>query len=241
MYKTRLFLDELSIREERAMVESYIQHARLLEDIDIDDFYGAFPDGFNLAPEIGLPVMEAGQALYDLHHRHGVQAGEVIRDQIKVHADLIRKGQIPINSLLGMIVGKRGAEKRTAEPLMVFPTPDGATWEDIQIKLVSRDSLTVRAGKVTKQYHGFDLGFRDRRKVDRLNQQWELLETFAQNDGILNWQSVGSQRGTQKRVEALNKLLRAFFRLPDNPIKRYKKKVGWVAKFQIFDNSFGKS
>ncbi len=241
MYKTRLFLDELSTKEERVMVESYIQHARRLEEIGIDDFYTAFPDGFALAREINKPVMEAGQLLYDLHHRHGVQAGEVIRDQIKIHADLIRKGQIPISSLLGMVVGKRGAEKRTAGPLKVFPTPDGATWEDIQIELVSRESLTVRVGRVTKQYHGFDMGFRDNRKTDRFTKQWELLEGFAQNHGTLNWQSVGSRGGVQKQVESLNKLLRTFFRLPDNPIAPYRRKIGWVAKFQVFDSSFGKS
>ncbi|MEE8577506.1 MAG: hypothetical protein V3T31_09650, partial [candidate division Zixibacteria bacterium] len=222
------------------MAESYMQHARRLEEIEIDDFYERFPDGYTLVPEIDLPAEEAGEALYDLHHRHGVQAGEVIRDQIKAHADLIRKSKVVANSLLGMIVGKRGAEKLMAGPLKVFPTPDGATWEDIQIELVSRDSLTVRVGKVTKQYHGFDLGFRDNRKVDRFTKQWELLEVFAQNHGTFNWQSEGSERSMQKRIEGLNKLLRAFFQLPNNPIAPYKKQVGWVAKFKIFDSSYGK-
>lgn len=241
MYKTRLFLDRLSTKDDRMMVLGYIQHARLLEDIDIDDFYERFPDGFPLAREIGLPSEQAGQSLYDLHHRHGVQAGEVISNQIKQHADVIRRGQIPANSLLGMIVGKSETGKRTTVPLKFFPTPDGTCWEGIQIDMVSRDSLVVRARNITRRYHGFDLGFRDARRVDMLNKQWELLEVLAQNGGTLNWQSVGSQKGLQKRVEELNKLLRAFFGLPDNPIERYKKRIGWVARFQILDKSYGKS
>lgn len=93
---------------------------------------------------------------------------------------------IPPNSLLGMIVRKPGAGKQAASKSKFFPTPDGTCWKDIQIETVSRDSLIVRAGKVTKQYHGFDMSFRDRRKIDRLGNQWELLEKLAQNRGTIN-------------------------------------------------------
>ena len=191
--------------------------------------------------EIDLPVATAAQLLYDLHHRHGTQAAEVINVHIKRHADGIRKGQIPPNSLLGMIVSKPSTEKRGLRPPMVFPTPDGTCWKDVQIEMVSRESLVVRLGNTTKRYHGFDMGFRDNRQVDMLNKQWDLLEAFAVNSGTLDWEAKGFKRPTQKRIEELNKLLCRFFRLTDNPIAPYKKKVGWVTKFQIIDSTFGKS
>ena len=241
MYQTRLFLDPLGKKDERKMVENYIGHARFLEDIGIDDFYERFPDCFVIAREIDLPKAEAGQLLYDLHERHGRQAAEVITSQISKHSDEIRKGRIPPNSLLGMIVGKRGHRKLGNGPPKLFPTPPGTQWKDIQIDMVSRESLVARVGGITKRFHGFDMGFRDGRRVDMLNKQWDLLETLAMNNGTLNWDAKGFKRPTQKRIEELNKVLRYFFGLTDNPIAPYKKKVGWVAKFQIFDKMSGKS
>jgi hypothetical protein len=241
MYQTRLFLDPLGTKDERMMVENYMGHARLLEEIGIDDFFERFPDGFSMARGIDLPIAKAGQLLYDLHNRHGRQTAEVVNSQISKHSDDIRKGRIPPNSLLGMIVGKPDSRKPAKGPLKYFPTPSGTHWKDIQIDMVSRDSLVVRVGSITKRFHSFDMGFRDHRRVDMLNKQWDLLETLAMNRGTLNWEAEGFKRPTQKRIEELNKLLRYFFGLPDNPIAPYKKGVGWVAKFQIFDKTSGKS
>ena len=241
MYQTRLFLDPLGKKEERKMVENYIGHTRLLEEIGIDDFYERFPDCFVIAREIDLPIAEAGQLLYDFHVRHGRQTADVVNSQISENSDDIRKGRIPTNSLLGMIVGKPGTRKPAKGQSKFFPTPTGTQWKDIRIDMVSRESLVVRVGGITKRFHGFDMGFRDRRRVDMLNKQWDLLETLAMNNGTLNWDAKGFKRPTQKRIEELNKLLRYFFGLPDNPIAPYKKLVGWVAKFQIFDKTSDKS
>lgn len=241
MYQTRLFLDPLEEKDERMMVESYVRHARLLEDIGIEDFYERFPDGFGLVRAMDLPIEKAAEQLYELHRRHGAQAAEVINDQIRLHADSLRKGSIPPYSLLGMIVGKRHSKKPSGGPTKLFPTPLGTKWEDIQIDMVSRDSLVVRVGNVTKRYHGFDMGFRDHRRVDMLNKQWKMLETLAENEGALDWEAEGFRRPTQKRIEVLSKLLRLFFGLHDNPIAPYKKGIGWVAKFQISDKTSGKS
>lgn len=241
MYQTRLFLDSLGKKDERMMVENYMGHARLLEEIGIDDFFERFPDGFSMARGIDLPIAKAGQLLYDLHNRHGRQTAEVVNSQISKHSDDIRKGRISPHSLLGMIVGKSDSRNSTKGSSKFFPTPTGTQWTDIQIDMVSRDSLVVRVGSITKRFHGFDIGFRDNRQVDMLNKQWDLLETFAMNRGTLDWEAKGFKRPTQKRIEELNKLLRYFFGLPDNPIAPYKKRVGWVARFQICDKTSGKS
>ncbi len=240
MYRTRLFVDPLENRDDVVMVESYIQHARTLEDLDIDGFYDRFPDGYHIARAVGQPVMEAGQMIYDLHNRHGRQAGAVIRKQIELNAELIRTGELPPKSLLDMIVSKPGPKRSKAGSTVRFPTPEGMCWEEVEIDLVSRDSLVVRVGDTKKRYHGFDMGFRDGRRVDMLNRQWELLETLAENRGVLDWQSTGLKRPTQKRVEELNKTLKSFFGMNDNPMHPYEKGTGWVAKFQITDKSFGK-
>ena len=238
-YAVRLFLDKLKDRDDRLMVESYIQHARRLEELDIDSFYGHFPNGFEIVNALDLPTMEAGQLVYDLHHRHGIQVGKVIKSQIELNSDAIRKREIPSDSLLGMIIGKRGEKTKPGKPTMRFSTPPGTRWEDVSIEIMSKDSIRVKVGKITKRYSAFDIGFTDHRRGDMLNKQWNLLETFAVNDGILNWDDTkGLKRPTQKRIETLNKLFRLLFGIDSNPIRPYKKGVGWVARCHISDSSF---
>jgi hypothetical protein len=138
-----------------------------------------------------------------------------------------------------MIVGKPGAQKQPGKPTMRFPTPPGTKWQDIQIEIVSKDSIRVRVAKITKTYSAFHIGFTDHRRGDMLNKQWDLLETFAVNDGTLDWDDTkGFKRPTSKRIETLNKLFRLLFGISSNPILPYEKGVGWVAKFQISDSSF---
>ncbi len=241
MYKTDLFHDKLARPEDVRMVESYIQHARTLEELDIDAFFGRFPDGFSMASAMDFPAMKAGQVLYDLHHRHGKQVGEVIKRQIKVNADLIRTGEIEPKSLLGMIVSASTKGRSDDMSLKRFPMPKGKDWKDVKIELVSNDSLVVRVGDTTKRCLGFDMGFRDGRRVDMLNKQWELLETLAESDGVLDRDAVGLKRPTQKRVEELSNTLKRFFGLNENPMHRYKKGTGWIAKFKITDKATRKT
>lgn len=240
-YKIKLFCDPLVNQDDVVMVESYVGHSRSLEEFTIEDFYERFPGGFDIVRAMDMSDMEAGQAIFDLHQRHGRQVAEVIQSQIALHSETIRKGIVHPKSLLGMIVAGSSREVTVVDSTRRFPTPAGISWEGIEIQLVSRDSVLIRAGSVSKRYHGFDMGFRDARRVDMLNSQWELLESLAESNGSFDWQSKGLKRSTQKRVEELSKTLKKFFGIKENPLHRYKKGVGWVARFSISDKSYGKS
>lgn len=241
MYKVQLFEDSLEDRADRLMVESYIQHAGLLEQLSIDSFLTKFPDCFETINAMPGPVEESAQRLYDLHHRHGNQVGTVVLEQIKSNADKLRNGEIKPDSLLGMIVGKSLSRKRHPLPPDRFPLPEGTDWPQIMISTVTNSSIVVRANGVTKRYTAFDIGFTDNRKKDLLNSQWDLLVQFAENSGQIQAATSGFKRGLQKHVQALNRTLRTFFDLPSNPINRYSPQEGWTTKFQIVDNIGGKS
>ena len=142
---------------------------------------------------------------------------------------------------LDMVVGKREVARGDAEVPKRFPTPRGATWKEIEIDIDSGETIVVRTRGVTRKYHASDVGFRDNRMVDRFTGQWELMEAFAQNGGRIGWGSGGARKRWHKDIQKLNKLLRTFFGLSSNPIARYSRKDGWVAKFQIRDTSYGKS
>lgn len=240
MYQIRLFQDKLDSKNGRLMTESYIRHVRALEEIDIDTFFECFPDGFILARELNLPVNEAAQLLYDLHNRHGCQTAEVINSQIRKQADRIRTGQIPQSSLLGMILGKSGLKKQNKNPTKFFPTPEGTQWKDVNIELVSNDSIRVKVGNIIKRFSGFNIGFTDERKGDLLDHQWELLMLFAEKNGEISTKTIGYKPNLQKPIQTLNRRLRILFGIMSNPIKRYSSKSGWTTKFKISDKSAGK-
>lgn len=239
-YETRLFLDPLKKKDDRIMVENYIGHAQILEELGIDDFFERFPDGLGLINDLDYPVEKSAELLYELHHRHGAQAAEVINDQIRNNADDIRTGRISSSSLLGMISGQSGSKKKVSRPPIRFPTPPGIGWGDISIDLVSEDSVRICIAGITKRYTGFDMGFTDQRRGDMLDRQWELLRLFAEKDGEFSSRTVGFLPKFQKPIQTLNKKLRAFFRLDSNPINHYSKRFGWTTKFQISDKTYGK-
>ena len=164
----------------------------------------------------------------------------MINNQIAQHAEIIRKGELAENSLLGMIAGKSNKGKTDNRLAKHFPIPEGTQWKDITIELVSNESIRVKVNGEVERYIGFDIGFTDHRRKDMLNKQWDLLVLLAENGGAITWDSSGHKRTTSKQIQELNKILRQFFNLQENPIAPYNKKDGWVAKFVITDKSSGK-
>ncbi len=241
MYRIQLFHDSLQNKSDRMMVENYIRHARILERLDITEFMGKFPDCFNTINAIPGSPSKSSQILYDLHHRHGCQAGKVIADQIAMNSDKIRTGDIRPDSLLGLIVGSSLSRTKQHLPPDRFPSPDGTDWPEIVISILSKDSLAIHTNGMTKRYSAFNIGFTDHRKKDMLNKQWDLLYQFAENHGQISVDSTEYKKGLQKHVQALNKTLKAFCGLSTNPINAYTKKDGWTIKFQIVDKTYGRN
>jgi len=240
-YKTRLFVDKLESKEDRMMIVNYVSHSRLLEELDIDGFYERFPDGYNLARAMEPPINVAGQKLFEFHNRHGKQVAEVINRQIEKQVDNIRTGQIHPNTLLGMIIGNIKPNKEDKIPSKYFPTPEGTPWENIEIEVISNDSIRVRVGDIIKRYSGFDIGFTDERKGDLLDHQWGLLQLFAEKNGEVSTHTIGYKSDLKKPIQTLNRRLRLFFQMNSNPINRYSRESGWTTKFKISDKSYGKS
>ncbi len=239
-YQSSLFLNALDRREDLTMVESYIQHAGLLETMSDFDFVQHFPDFYTIIGSLDGKPNEAGQMIYDLHKRHGTQVGSVVRAQIESNAEMIRKRKIHPKSLLGIIVGESITGPTLKRATYRFPTPENTKWDQVIIEILSRDSLRVSVGRVSQKYVALDIGFRDKRKVDLPNKQWELLCQMAESGGVINWSSSSASHTVGKQIESLNRILREFFGLSDNPISRYRKQVGWAARFRIVDKSFGK-
>ncbi len=240
-YKVQLFTDPLEETEDRTMVESYVKHANSLEKLNHKDFIQKFGEIFQVIDYLPGQSSENTLKIIDLHKRHGMQVGKAIEKQIQAHSRLIRQKRLNPNSLLAMTIKQNGPKSGQELDMKEFPTPAGTKWEDIEIEIISNDSVRIKVKGITERYTAFDMGFRDHRKKDLPNAQWDTLLAFAESEGVLSWASPSKKNQNQKNIQALRKTLKQFFQLSDYPIRRYQKGIGYVARFKIKDCSFGKS
>jgi 7-cyano-7-deazaguanine synthase in queuosine biosynthesis len=237
-YKIRLFEDPLDQPDAKKMVEPYFGYTEFLEQASIDQFFARFGEVQRVLNHVGLTPSEAARKVYELHRRNGRQVGEVTAKQIKRNIDNIRLKKINPNSLMAILV-KQPIRKKIESGSVTFPTPRGTRWEDITIEIRSDDSARIKVDDTVKTYTAIDMGFRDGRRGDRLNLQWDLLVLFAEKNGILSWESGNGGPVIYKKIQRLKDALKAFFHLQDSPIKTYQKKSGYTTRFKIFDKRRG--
>jgi hypothetical protein len=238
-YKTDLFVGNLDRKEHRTMVESYIMSAEDLKDMSPEMFFGRFGEVSRILPYTGIPTSQAAEKLYELHKRQGEQVCSVIIEKIKQYAGLIEEGRVPRNSLLGFVLGRSVKRGIPDTPSCSFPTPEGAHWKDVNIEIISNESVRIRVMGVTKIYTAFDMGFRDRRRMDMMNRQWDLLVRFAEKNGVIQWEQRGGERSIYKIIQRLKETLKLFFRIDGSPIHNYQRSVGYRTKFIISYKAFG--
>ncbi len=121
-------------------------------------------------------------------------------------------------------------ELETWPGLAFFPTPEGASWEEVTIRF--RDghtvSVTVREAHAVLTY--VQLGMAKR--TDAVpTRQWQLLRAFAEARGVLDWSDPFASRENQKRRERLGADLKRFFRIAGDPIEATGN--GWRCRFTV--------
>jgi hypothetical protein len=126
-----------------------------------------------------------------------------------------------------------GIEVAAKQDLVVpFPTPAGVGWPDIEIRFHDGNTVVITiCGKRAMKTH-VEMGMASKKNRNP-TVQWQTLEAFATGGGSLNWRNPRARPGMQKNVENLRRNLCAYFGLEESPFYRYKKGVGWQAKFSI--------
>lgn len=158
---------------------------------------------------------------------------------VERYSDRIRRGEIKPNSLLGMRIGASRKHGDDLADFKRFPTPTGFNWEKIVIQIKSHDSAQIKAGDITQRVLAADMGFRDKRRGDMLNKQWDLLRLLAERNGYLSWKSTGARHELKKRIYELNKTLKNYFGLSDKPISWSRRDRAYICRFTIMDQSYG--
>ncbi len=113
-----------------------------------------------------------------------------------------------------------------------FPTPSGATWEDVHIRFKDGHTVTIRVREARGIYSFAEMGMSNK-KNRTFTKQWALLQTFATHDGTLTWKNPEAGRNLQKRREVLAKNLKAFFGIEGDPIRLTNDRKGWQTRFSI--------
>jgi hypothetical protein len=109
-------------------------------------------------------------------------------------------------------------------------TPADATWEQVRIRLVDGETVSIKVGSVTGVYNYAQMGMASA-KNSRPTVQWQLLMDFAEGNGTLDWSSRKADRKKQKQRELLAKDLQAFFRIEGDPF--VTEGNGWRARFAV--------
>jgi hypothetical protein len=235
LYAKHLFTGALSNGPERALVESYAASALEWGEQSPEAFFERYPEGIRIVEALGSPNKTA-LLLHGLHQRQAHHVATVIEAEISEHAELIRRRQVDPSSLLSIVLKRATRASAAKEKRHRFPTPEGSSWGDIEITITSNISARIRIGSMVKRYTCFDMGFRDHRRPDMFNLQWELLCDLAEQSGAISWKTPKAKPGLQKRVQALSKTLQLFFELESNAFYPYRGERGYEAKFHISDS-----
>ncbi len=113
-----------------------------------------------------------------------------------------------------------------------FPTPPDATWSDVRIKFIDGETVSIKAGVASGTFAFSQMGMVDGRNA-KPTKQWELLRSFAQGYGVMNWNSPDARRQNQKRRESLARDLKSFFRIDGEPIEYIDDSKGWRTLFTL--------
>lgn len=128
----------------------------------------------------------------------------------------------------------REAAAKTGDGMVFFPTPAGATWEQVRIRF--RDGHTVSVSVLGEEgvFHYAQMGMASRKNAEP-TVQWKLLKAFAESRGTMTWRSSHADAKNKKRRENLAKDLRAFFRIDGDPIPATPDGKGWHVRFELHD------
>ena len=115
-----------------------------------------------------------------------------------------------------------------------FPTPDGATWKDVNIRFLSDHMIQVTVLGCSKAFNYAEAGF-ENRKTQNPNYAWNLLRQFAGQNGQMERPQGKRSDLTrmEKDVQAIRKRFKELFKIPDDPFLPYRQEKCYQTIFKI--------
>ena len=180
-----------------------------------------------MAPTRGLCTAKAEKRLTDK------RSGFVPLSE-NVGVDTKRKFRLvhPLDEILAQFRSSNLPSPKEGDSIVFFPTPPDATWRDVSIRFKDGHTVSVKAKTAGGVFNYTQMGMANKKNGDP-TVQWDLLKTFADERGVLDWTSNKADRKNQKRRELLAANLRDFFRIEGDPFRLTDDGKGWQALFLI--------
>ncbi len=138
------------------------------------------------------------------------------------------------NSLL--TVGMTKKRKPAPHQTVLFPTPAGATWEDVCLTF-SEQVVCIEVKGVRRTLTFQEAGFEERRRHNAPNRLWTLLRAFALHGGVLPFDSPSMARSTRvnlkQYVTELGQQLALLMQIAGRPFKDSRRTRRYETRFRI--------
>lgn len=113
-----------------------------------------------------------------------------------------------------------------------FETPEGATWRDVEIVLVSPERVRVTVLGVTELYSYRGIGLADKRRPGTPRAEWKMLRTYAENPDPDAYYRLPRRPTLKMDISRFRAWLKAFFGIAGDPLKPFKP-ARWLPRFKI--------
>lgn len=140
--------------------------------------------------------------------------------------------RLDVEAILSVLAG---AKPPKGAPLRPFPTPPGAAWGNVVIRVVDNEHVELVLGATCETRSYRELGMADARKKDAPDEVWALLLVFARVHGALTWLDPQAKRTIPQKLSRLRARLREAFGIEGDPFRAYNNEGGWEARFTIRD------
>ncbi len=113
--------------------------------------------------------------------------------------------------------------------------PKPASWGDVTKRFKDGHIVSISINRTEFQNEIFtytELSFKDGR-TGNTTESWKLLELFAQNRGVLQWDTRGADMKLKKQKSVLSKKLMTLFGLDTSPFFNYRKEGCYRSRFLV--------
>jgi len=163
----------------------------------------------------------------------GRGAAQIVLDEVLAwEGEGVFASRQPMRDRLRIFLEQHAPASVNVAPVRRFPTPAGATWADVSMRFTDGHTVSVSVLGVTQLCTYEDMGMANKR-TKQPTIQWDLLQGFAREHGVLTWSNSAASRQNQKRRERLADALEAFFGIAGDPFEHDATLGGWRARFRI--------
>jgi hypothetical protein len=145
-------------------------------------------------------------------------------------------GRLAIDRAALEAVLPRPGRTKPRQPSRSFPTPDGATWEDVSLRVTDHE-LHVEVRGTGRTFSFKDAGFEEGRRGNVPDQLWHLLHVFARLGGEVPFDSPQLEQkdriNLRQKVSKLGQRLKALLHIEERPFEDVGKTRRYKTRFRI--------